>query len=137
VLESYLETAISARRRNVPPTGNGYRAINALPTVQPSNLYIEEGNTDPEKIVKGVSEGLYVTDTAGFGFDLVGGEYSQQVVGQWIENGVRTGPVEGITVAGRLDDMLLGVDAVGNRVEFRNRVAAPSLRFRELTIGGA
>ncbi|HEY7727155.1 MAG TPA: TldD/PmbA family protein [Candidatus Eisenbacteria bacterium] len=137
VLESYLETAISARRRNVPPTGNGFRAFNALPTVQPSNLYIEEGNTDPEKIVKGVSEGLYVTDTAGFGFDLVGGEYSQQVVGQWIENGVRTGPVEGITVAGRLDDMLLGVDAVGNRVEFRNRVAAPSLRFRELTIGGA
>jgi PmbA protein len=137
VLSSYLETAISARRMNVPPTGNGFRTFDALPSVQPSNFYIEEGNTDPDKIVKGVTRGLLVTGTAGFGFDLVGGEYSQQVEGEWIENGAPAGAVEGVTVAGRLDDMLQGIDAVGNRLEFRDRIAAPAIRFRELTLAGA
>lgn len=137
VLESYLETAVSARRMNVPPTGNGFRTFDSLPMVQPSNFYIEEGNSDPDKIVAGVTRGLLVTGTAGFGFDLVGGEYSQQVEGRWIEKGVPGAPVEGVTVAGRLDDMLQGIDAIGNRLEFRSRVAAPTIRFRELTIAGA
>ena len=136
-LESYLETAVSARRMNVPPTGNGFRTFDSLPTVQPSNFYIEEGNADPDKIVAGVARGLLVTGTAGFGFDLVGGGYSQQVEGLWIENGVPGAAVEGVTVAGRLDEMLQGIDAIGNRLEFRGRVAAPMLRFRELTIAGA
>lgn len=137
VLESYLQTAISARRMNASPTGNGFRTFDSLPSVQPGNFYMEEGNTDPDKIVKGVARGLLVTGTAGFGFDLVAGEYSQQVEGQWIENGAPAGAVDGITVAGRLDDMLQGIDAVGNRVEFHDRFAAPSIRFRELTVGGA
>jgi PmbA protein len=137
ILESYLQTAVSAQRMRVPPTGNGFRTFDTLPTVQPSNFYMEEGNTDPDKLVQGMPRGLLVTGIAGFGFDLVAGEYSQQVEGQWIENGAPAGAVDGITVAGPLDDMLLSIDAVGNRVEFRDRFAAPAIRFRELTVGGA
>jgi PmbA protein len=137
VLESYLQTAISARRMNVPPTGNGFRTYDTIPAVEPSNFYMEDGDTDPDQIVKGVPRGLLVTGTAGFGFDLVGGTYSQQVEGQWIEKGAPAGAVEGITVAGDLNDMLGGIDAVGNRVEFRDRYAAPMIRFRELTLAGS
>ena len=137
VLSSFLHTAITARRMNVPPTGNAVRTYETLPAVGPTNFYIDQGKTDPDKMVQGMPTGLLVTGTAGFGFDLVSGEYSQQVEGQWILNGQPAGAAEGITVAGRLDDMLLGIDAVGNRLEFRDRVASPALRFRELTIGGA
>jgi len=40
-------------------------------------------------------------------------------------------------VAGRLDEMLLGIDGVGRDLEFRNNIAAPTIRFRELTVGGS
>ncbi len=136
VLSSYLHTSITARRMNVPPTGNAVRTYDSLPTVGPTNFYLDQGGTDPGKMVRDVPKGLLVTGTAGFGFDLVSGEYSQQVEGMWILNGQPVGAAEGITVAGRLDDMLLGIDAVGNRLEFRDRVASPALRFRDLTIGG-
>lgn len=136
VLTSYLNTAVSARRMGVPPTGNGFRNHETLPTTGPSNFYIEQGSTATDKMIREVTKGLLVTGTAGFGFDIVAGEYSQQVEGQWIENGVVAGPVEGMTVAGRLEDLLLGIDAVGNRLEFHGRVASPALRFREMTIGG-
>ena len=84
----------------------------------------------------GISKGLLVTDLAGFGIDTVSGEFSQQVEGQWIENGAIAQPVEGITIGASLSEMLLGIDAVGNDLEFRDSVRSPSLRFREMTIGG-
>ncbi len=136
VLSSFLHTAITARRMNVSSTGNAVRTYETLPAVGPTNFYIDQGKTDPDKMIQGVPQGLLVTGTAGFGFDLVSGEYSQQVEGQWIVGGKLAGAAEGIAVAGRLDDMLLGIDAVGNRLEFRDRVASPALRFRGLTIGG-
>lgn len=137
VLSSYLHTAITARRMNVPPTGNASRRYDTLPAVGPTNFYVDQGDSDPDKMVQGIPRGLLVTGAAGFGFDLVSGEYSQEVEGVWILNGQPTGAAQGITVAGPLDQMLLGIDAVGDHLEFRDRIASPALRFRDLTIAGA
>ena len=135
VLRQYLHSAATARRMNQPPTGNGVRSYDTLPTIGPTNFYIDAvSKTRP--LVEDLSTGLYVTRLAGFGVDIVSGEYSQQVDGQWIEKGALTKPVEGATVAGRLDEMLLGIDSVGRDLEFRSNVASPSLRFKELTVGG-
>ena len=135
VLRQYCHSAATARRLNVPPTGNGLRSYDTLPAITPTNLYIEAGSST-HKLVEEVPLGLYVTGLAGFGVDTVSGEYSQQVDGQWIEKGVLTKAVEGVTVAGRLDEMLLGVDGVGRDLEFRSNVASPSIRFKQLTVAG-
>ncbi len=135
VLRQYCHSAATARRLNVPPTGNGLRSYDTLPAIAPTNLYIEAGSST-HKLVEEVPLGLYVTGLAGFGVDTVSGEYSQQVDGQWIEKGVLTKAVEGVTVAGRLDEMLLGVDGVGRDLEFRSNVASPSIRFKQLTVAG-
>jgi PmbA protein len=136
VLRQYCHSAATARRMNVPPTGNGVRSYDSLPTIGPTNLYIDAVSST-HKLVEEVSRGLYVTGLAGFGVDTVSGEYSQQVDGQWIEKGVLSKPVEGVTVAGRLDEMLLGIDGVGRDLEFRSNVVSPTIRFRELTVGGS
>ncbi len=135
VLRQYLHSGATARRMNTTPTGNGIRSYDSLPTIGPTNFYIDAGSKTHE-LVEETSNGLYVTGLAGFGMDTVSGEYSQQVDGQWIEKGVLTKPVEGVTVAGRLDEMLLGIDAVGRDLEFRDNVASPAIRFKELTVGG-
>ena len=135
VLRQYLHSAATARRSNAAPTGNGVRSYDTLPSIGPTNFYIDAfSKTHP--LVEDLSSGLYVTGLAGFGMDTVSGEYSQQVDGQWIEKGVLTKAVEGVTVAGRLDEMLLGIDAVGRDLEFRSNVASPAIRFKQLTVGG-
>ncbi len=136
VLVRFLHTTATARRDNVQPTGNAIRGYDSLPAVGATNFYIDRGSAKPDNMIQEVSRGLYVTGTAGFGFDLAAGEYSQQVEGFWIEGGKLTQPVEGVTVAGKLDDMLMGVDSVGKDLDFRNNIASPSLRFKELTIAG-
>jgi PmbA protein len=136
-LTRYLHTASTARREGVAPTGSAWRGYDSLPAVGASNFYIENGSTKLSTIIEQVPRGLYVTGTAGFGFDLAGGEYSQQIEGNWIEKGKLVQPVEGVTVAGKLSDMLLGIDAVGRDLDFRSQYCSPSLRFKELTVGGA
>ncbi len=135
VLRQFLHSAVTAPRMNAPPTGNGIRSYDTLPAIGPTNFYIDAvSKTLP--LVEDVTQGLYVTGLAGFGVDTVSGEYSQQVDGARIEKGALTKPVESVTVAGRLDEMLLGIDAVGRDLEFRNNVASPTIRFKALTVGG-
>ena len=136
VLMRYLHTAATARRENVTPTGNAARGYDSLPQIGPTNFYIDRGSSRPESMIQEVPKGLYVTGSAGFGFDITAGEYSQQVEGFWIEGGKRAHAVEGVTVAGKLDEMLLGIDAVGRDLDFRGPIASPTIRFKELTIGG-
>ena len=137
VLRHYLHTVVSARRMGAPTTGNAGRSYDSLPEVQPTNFYLDRGGTRPDKMIADVARGLYVTDLAGFGIDTVSGEFSQQVEGSWIEGGKLTKPVEGITVGGRLQEMLVGIDAVGTDLEHRSNVSSPSIRFQSLTVGGA
>jgi PmbA protein len=136
VLTRYLHTAATARRDGVNPTGSAWRGYDSLPAVGASNFYIENGSSKPSSMIEQVPNGLFVTGTAGFGFDLAAGDYSQQVEGNWIEKGKLGRPVEGITVAGKISDMLTGIDAVGRDIDFRSQFCSPSIRFKELTVGG-
>jgi PmbA protein len=135
-LARFLHTVATARHHGVQATGNAARGYDSLPTVGPTNFYLDRGSSKPDTMIQEVPRGLYVTGTAGFGFDIAAGEYSQQVEGFWIEGGKLTRPVEGVTVAGKIGDMLMGIDAVGRDLEFRGTFASPSIRFKELTIGG-
>lgn len=137
VLIRFLHTAATARRENVPPTGNAVRGYDSIPAVGATNFYMDRGNGKTDSMVGEISRGLFVTGTAGMGLDAVSGEYSAQVEGFLIEQGKLTAPVEGVTVASKLDDMLMGVDAVDRNLEFRAPFAAPTIRIKQLTIGGA
>jgi len=57
-------------------------------------------------------------------------------VGFWIEKGELTYPVEEITIAGNLKEMLLGSELVGNDLTFRSSVIAPTLKIRRMTVAG-
>ncbi|MBI4465223.1 MAG: TldD/PmbA family protein, partial [Acidobacteria bacterium] len=54
----------------------------------------------------------------------------------WIENGELAYPVEEVTVAGNLREILLGISQVGADLEFRGSLAAPTLAVAELTVAG-
>ncbi len=57
-------------------------------------------------------------------------------MGLWIDKGEVTYPVEEITVAGRLKEMLLGIEMIGNDLTFRNSVVGPTIKIRRMTVAG-
>ena len=83
-----------------------------------------------------MDSGLYVTELSGPGINLVTGDYSRGAVGFWIERGALAYPVEEITVAGNLKEILLGIEMVGSDLTFRTSVLAPTLKIRRMTIAG-
>jgi len=83
-----------------------------------------------------VESGLYVSELIGPGVNLVTGDYSRGAVGFWIERGALAYPVEEITVAGSLKEMLLGIEMVGNDLTFRNSVVAPTIKIHRMTVAG-
>ena len=136
VLRHFLCDTYSARKIGAKATGNARRGVGGGPSVGAGNLSFAPGTTPPDQIIGEVERGLYVTDTIGFGVDLVSGDFSQGAVGQWIEKGRFVHPVHEVTVAGNLKTMLMDIDAVGNDLEWRGAVASPTLRVRKLMVAG-
>lgn len=136
VLTSYLLDSYSARKLNLSSTGNASRSPGDPPVAAPTNFYIAPGNYSPSDIIKSVGSGLYVTELIGFGFNPVTGDYSRGAAGMWIENGELAYPVEEITIAGNLRDMLMQIEMVGNDLDFRQKICAPTIKIGRLTIAG-
>jgi PmbA protein len=135
MLQSYLLDTYCARRLGMASTGNAARDAAGI-SVGASNFYLVPGTYRPEEIIASVKSGLYLTELIGFGVNLVTGDYSRGAVGLWIENGELTYPVEEITIAGNLNDMLHNIEMIGNDLVFRGRTAAPTLKIARMTIAG-
>jgi PmbA protein len=137
VLKNYVMNTYTARKLGMHSTGNASRGLAGNPGIGAGNFYLEPGTMSPEEIIGDVKSGLYVTETMGFGVNLVTGDYSQGASGMWIENGEIAYPVEEITIAGNLKDMYKNIVAIGNDLVFRGASAAPTLRVEGMMIAGA
>ncbi len=136
VLKSYLLNSYTARKLGLKTTGNASRGITGNPGIGAGNFYLEPGTRAARDIIAGVKDGLYVTDFLGFGVNLVTGDFSRGASGLWISGGELAYPVEEITVAGNLKDMLNSIAEIGSDLEFRGSIASPTIRIEGLTVAG-
>ena len=136
VLTSYLLNTYTARKLGLQSTGNAARGLADAPGISSGNFYLEPGIKTPEEILAEIPNGLFVTDLIGHGVNIVTGDYSHGASGLWIENGELAYPVEEITVAGNLKEMLHNVSSVGNDLIFRSAVACPTICIEGMTIAG-
>jgi PmbA protein len=136
VLQNYLLNCYTARKLGLQTTGNAARGITGPPGVGPKNFYMLAGPYPPEEILRSVQNGFYVTELIGFGVNTVTGDYSRGAGGLWIENGELTYPVEEVTIAGNLAEMLKHVEMVGSDLEFRSALASPTLLISGMTVAG-
>jgi PmbA protein len=136
VLSNYLLNCYTARKLKMRTTGNASRGVSGPPSVGPKNFYLAPGPHTAEEIRKSVKTGFYVTELIGFGVNVVTGDYSRGAAGMWIENGEFAYPVEEVTIAGNLAEMLNHVEMVGSDLEFRSAFAAPTLLISGLTVAG-
>lgn len=136
VLRSYLLDTYSGKKLGLASTGNASRSVGESPSAGPTNFFLVPGTATPAEMIRSVKRGLYVTELIGFGINMVTGDYSRGAAGFWIENGELAYPVEEITIAGNLKRMFLDIDMVGNDLEFRGRIASPTIKIGEMTIAG-
>lgn len=137
ILKNYVMNTYTARKLGMASTGNASRGLAGNPGIGAHNFYLEAGRLTPEQLIGDVKDGLYVTETMGFGVNLVTGDYSQGASGLWIENGELTYPVEEITIAGNLKDMYRNIVAIGNDLVFRGASASPTIRVEGMMIAGS
>ena len=139
-LNTLLHNLKTANKAGVKSTGNGFKASYASPiSVSPTNFYIEPGVNSLEEMTKKIDKGLIITDLAGLhsGANSITGDFSLAAKGFYIENGVKTHPVEQITVAGNFFTLLTDIEEVGNDLKFpMSSVGSPSILVKELSIAG-
>jgi PmbA protein len=136
VLESYLLDSYSARKLGLRSTHHASRDGAGI-GVSTTNLMLEPGPTPPEDLIHSVKNGLYVTELIGFGVNGVTGDYSRGAVGLWIDNGELTYPVEEVTVAGNLLEILAAIEGVGNDLVLRDRTVSPTLLVGRMVVAGS
>lgn len=127
ILTGYFLDGYSARRLGLTPTGNAGG---------PHNLIVGHQGEDLQALLRRMGRGLLVTDLMGHGTNLLTGDYSRGASGFWVEDGALAYPVEEITIAGNLRDMLRTIVAVGSDVETRSATRIGSVLLEELTIAG-
>ena len=137
-LSMFLYNTYAANKDKTVSTGNGLRGgFKGVPGVGVTNLYVEPGTSSLENLICTMGKGLYVTEVMGMHTaNPISGDFSVGATGFWIENGKRVYPVREITIAGNIIDLMKNVEAVGSDLRFAGRIGCPSLRVKEISIGG-
>lgn len=128
VLTGYVLGSYSARRLELPPTGNAGGVHNLAVTHQRSSF---------AELVSEMGRGLIVTDLMGFGVNIVTGDYSRGASGFWVENGEIAYPVEEITIAGNLAEMFKHIVKCAGDIDVRGNIRTGSLLLESLTVAGS
>lgn len=127
-LRSVMTDTHSARKLNLPLTGHADGI---------SNLILLPGSKSQDELLVELGTGFFVTGIQGHGIDITAGTWSKGASGFWVENGKIAHPVQGVTLAGKLDDIFKGVSAVGNDPKGDTDTISPSLLIPHgLTLGG-
>lgn len=131
-LEGYFLSTYSGRKLGMPTTGNAGGA---------HNLALSSRLTDPADdlaaMIRKLHRGLFVIELIGHGVNYVTGDYSRGVMGFWVDGGEIQHPVQEITIAGNLRDMLLGIRAVGADVYHGGSRSTGSVLLESMTVAGS
>ncbi|MGB4810912.1 MAG: metalloprotease PmbA [Methylophilaceae bacterium] len=125
VLQGYMLGSYSARKLGMQTTGNAGGN---------HNLLVQSGEVDFLGLLKQMGTGLLVTELLGQGMNMVTGDYSRGAAGFWVENGVIVHPVEEITIASNMVDMLKGILAIGNDVLVQGSKQVGSILIDRMTV---
>ncbi|MDP3411965.1 MAG: metalloprotease PmbA, partial [Polaromonas sp.] len=108
IVRGYFLSTYSARKLGMRTTGNAGGSHNLVMSSRQT-----KAGDDLDAMLKKLGTGLFVTELMGQGVNYVTGDYSRGASGFWVEKGQIAFPVEEITIAGNLKDMLMGIQAVG------------------------
>ena len=123
--KGYVLSSYSARKLGMQTTGNAGGS---------HNLIVQSTGQDFAELLKLMGTGLLVTEVLGHGLNMVTGDYSRGAAGFWVENGLIAYPVEEITIAGNMKDMLNQIMAIGTDVIKNSSKLTGSILIEKMTV---
>jgi len=127
IVQSYILGSYSARKLGLQSTGNSGGL---------HNLTVGSTGQSFKDMLSMMDTGLLVTGLIGSGINMMTGDYSRGATGFWVEGGVIQYPVEEITIAGNLKQMLGGIVAIGNDWDPRLGTRTGSILVDQMMISG-
>lgn len=125
VLQGYVLDSYSARRLNMTTTANAGGV---------HNLTVDSNDLSFKDMLKAMDRGVIVTETMGMGVNIVNGDYSQGAAGFWVENGEIQYAIDEFTIAGQLQDMFKGIQAVATDVDLRSNIRSGSVWIDKMMV---
>ena len=125
IFKNYFLGVRSSKQLKMRPNGNS----------SPYNLTLNKGETSPEDLIKSVKKGIFVTEMLGMSFNPVNGDYSRGAAGFMIENGEITFPINEVTIAGNMNDILIKM-VPANDLKISENLNSPTLLVENMTLAG-
>lgn len=124
----------SARKLGLETTGNARRGTGGPPQPGTSNVSLSQGSRSRADLIRDMGTGLVVTSLIGSAVNPTTGSYSRGASGFWVEGGEIAYPVNEITVAGSLPEMMRTI-VPANDADPWTSLTCPSLLVEGLTVG--
>ena len=152
VLVGYMYDRHNSRLMGLKSTGNGRRQSYAhAPMPRMTNTYMQEGNEDPENLIRDLKDGLYAVGFGGGQVDITNGKFVFSCTEAYrVKNGEVAEAVKGATLIGDGASALKQIRSIGNDLHLDPGigncgkagqwvpvgVGQPSLYISGLTVGG-
>ena len=131
VVQGYFLSTYSARKLGMKTTGHAGGSQNLRMTSRKT-----QPGDDLEAMIRRLGTGLFVTELMGQGVNYVTGDYSRGAAGFWVEKGCIVFPVQEITIAGNLVDMLKSIVAIGADVYTQGSKSIGSVLLDRMKLAG-
>lgn len=135
VLTGWTLDLASARKLGLQSTGNAARGIGSVPSPSNWNISLTQGTQSRAELIRDMGTGLLVTSLIGSTINPNTGDYSRGASGFWIENGEIAYPVNKLTIAGNLHDMLRTLVPANDARTHLSHIV-PSLLVEGMTLAG-
>jgi len=150
ILVSYMYDRLRAGQQGHPVTGNGRRqSYQHLPIPRMTNTFIAPGAHAVQDLIAATRRGLYAKKLGAGQVDVTTGDFVFAVTeGYLIEDGRVGQPVRGATIVGNGPRALHQIDMIASDLQLAPgtcgkegqgvpvSVGQPTIRIRELTVGG-
>jgi PmbA protein len=126
-VKSYVLGSYASRRLGLQTTANA-GGVN--------NLHISHDALSFDELLMKMGTGLLVTELMGQGVNITTGLYSRGAFGFWVENGEIQYPVQEITIAGNLKEMLMNIEGISDDADKRKATKCGSVLISSMSIAG-
>jgi len=135
VLQGWTLDLANARKLGMASTANAARGVSSGPSPSNWNVALTPGTVTRDELLRDMGTGLLVTSMIGSTINPNTGDYSRGASGFWVENGEIAYPVNELTIAGNLRDMLRSIVPANDARQHLSGVV-PSLLVEGMKIAG-
>ncbi len=132
VVQGYFLSSYSARKLGMKTTGHAGGSHNLTLTSR-----LSRPGDDLDAMLRKLGRGLFVVELMGQGVNYVTGDYSRGAAGFWVEGGRIVHPVQEVTIASNLRDMLKRIVAVGTDTYTHGSKTLGSVLIERMKVAGA